>query len=150
MFWVLAPFSLLAPWPGCLLGPGGAGPGAFYPLGGRLPGNVTEPIKKQTSLLALLVLPRETRPLCQFPSLHRQVRNGSLPQQSLSLNAQASAWLSAPHSMRRILRTSVPTTLHTALRLKLTLPPGGRVSALMLRGSRSSSRSRTGSMVMIV
>ena len=67
-----------------------------------------------------------------------------------SLNAQASAWLSAPHSVRRISRTSVPTTPHTALRLKLILPLGGRVSAQMLRGSLSSSRSRNGSMVMIV
>ena len=76
-------------------------------------------VKKQTSSLALRVLPRETRPPCQFPSLHRQVRNGSLPQQAPSLTAQAFAWLSAPPSMRRIWRTSVPTTLHTALRLKL-------------------------------
>ena len=83
-----------------------------------------------------------------YPSLHRQVRNGSLPQRSLSLTAQAFAWLSAPPSMRRTWRTSVPTTLHTALRLKLILPLGGSVSALMLRGSLSSSRSRTGSMVM--
>ena len=63
-FWFLVSPSFLFGW----------ALGASHPFGGGLPGDVSEPIKKQTSSLALLVLPRETRPLCQFPSLHRQVR----------------------------------------------------------------------------